>query len=158
MYRFFFFSPPFCLSCLRYYFYLDARGEQLGPLTVSELKEGLKAGTLTAQTMLWNEQIVEWKPLSAIPYLVALIPTAATSSSVALPAPPLFLKPPRDSLPGLDLTSFHRFGEAQSTTPKHAASTPTAAAAPSPVAERRRMSPNNPTIHSICRENAQSHM
>ena len=66
------------LSDVTEYFYLDASGEQAGPVSASELQRKFKSGELNADCMAWKEGMAEWTPISKLPELAA---TAAAKTA-----------------------------------------------------------------------------
>lgn len=60
--------------------------QQLGPYTVSELREHYSAGYLLESTLVWSEGRSEWQPLCSIPGLLTDVPEQSTggTNSVSL--------------------------------------------------------------------------
>lgn len=47
----------------KFWYYLDEAHEQKGPMSFSALNKTWKQGTITAQTLVWNEDFSDWTPL-----------------------------------------------------------------------------------------------
>jgi GYF domain 2 len=91
--------------------YVGIDGQPVGPVDKAYLKSQIDAGKVTPQSLVWREELTDWKPLNNFPELRELVaakivvatPTGAASAPVALtrskapePAPPS----PRLSSPG----------------------------------------------------------
>lgn len=48
-------------------------GEQVGPLTESDLKDRLRAGKVNSDTLVWKEGFADWMQFSAVPELTPLL-------------------------------------------------------------------------------------
>jgi hypothetical protein len=51
--------------------YYGSQGQQNGPIPESELRRLLADGTLTQQTLVWRDGLVEWKPVAEVAELQA---------------------------------------------------------------------------------------
>jgi predicted Zn finger-like uncharacterized protein len=56
-------------------------GEQVGPLSESEVKEKLRANQIDAETLVWKEGFADWTALSSVPELTVLQSKAGSSDS-----------------------------------------------------------------------------
>ncbi len=68
--------------------FVHARGNQEGPITLSEVHERLNRGVLLSQDFAWCESMETWKRIQEIPELQLLpsedvLPRAASVASVA---------------------------------------------------------------------------
>jgi predicted Zn finger-like uncharacterized protein len=61
-------------------------GEQVGPLTESEIKDRLRQGKVNSDTLVWKEGFADWTQFSAVPELTPLL-ARITQHPVAKPAP-----------------------------------------------------------------------
>jgi uncharacterized membrane protein len=48
------------------WYYSDANGQQVGPLTDEQFSEAVSNGTVTSDTLVWHEGLTDWQPYSAI--------------------------------------------------------------------------------------------
>ena len=48
------------------WYYADADEQQIGPLSVEEFDQAVTSGTITPATLVWNEGLADWQPLSAV--------------------------------------------------------------------------------------------
>jgi predicted Zn finger-like uncharacterized protein len=48
-------------------------GEQVGPLTVAEVKDRLRAGKINSDTLVWKEGFADWMQLSTVPEMTSLL-------------------------------------------------------------------------------------
>jgi hypothetical protein len=53
-------------------FHIFLNAEQKGPYALEDLQEMLRAGTITGNTLYWNEGVEGWKPLSSMVELIEL--------------------------------------------------------------------------------------
>jgi hypothetical protein len=51
--------------------YYGSQGQQSGPVSEMELRRLLATGVLTQQTLVWRDGMEEWKPVAAVPELLA---------------------------------------------------------------------------------------
>lgn len=54
---------------LKTWFYLNVSHDQIGPLSFPQLKNAGKAGRIDATTLVWCEEMPEWKSLAELPEL-----------------------------------------------------------------------------------------
>lgn len=47
--------------------YFEVNGETQGPVNEQQIRGLLRTGRITASTLLWNEALIEWTPLSQVP-------------------------------------------------------------------------------------------
>lgn len=59
--------------------------QQLGPYTISELREHYSAGYLLESTLAWSEGRSEWQPLCSIPGLLTDVPEHSTGGTNSVP-------------------------------------------------------------------------
>lgn len=77
-------------------YHVDQNGQPAGPYNVTQIQQGVAAGQVTAQTLVWTAGMAAWTPAGQVPALAALftapppIPGAATPPPVppTPPAPP----------------------------------------------------------------------
>src|SRR4051794_10539506 len=62
--------------------FYSAHGQQQGPVSPAELEALVRAGTVTAETLVWREGLPNWTPYSVVATSSSLSP-ATTSTSVA---------------------------------------------------------------------------
>ncbi len=58
------------MSDIQYWNYIDAAGQQHGPIAVDQLQQLVAAGQVTAQTNVWTEGMAEWLPAAQIEGLI----------------------------------------------------------------------------------------
>ncbi len=63
-------EPPFeALSLLhaeKFWYFLDEKKTQYGPMSFSALKTAWNKGTIQEKTFVWNEEMDNWKPLKEV--------------------------------------------------------------------------------------------
>lgn len=77
-------------------YHVDQGGQPGGPYSVAQIQQGVAAGQVTAQTLVWTNGMAAWAPAGQVPALAALftapppMPGAATPPPMppAPPAPP----------------------------------------------------------------------
>ncbi len=80
--------PPFGGAPAHQYF-VQANGQQHGPVTFEQMRQAVSNGQLTAQTNVWRQGVAAWGPASSVPELASLF----------APSPPPFGAPPGMSGP-----------------------------------------------------------
>ena len=50
----------------KFWYYLDTEHQQNGPVSFDALKRNWKEGKITFKTLVWNEEIDNWKPLNEL--------------------------------------------------------------------------------------------
>ena len=61
-------------------------GQQVGPISWEDLVSYSRAGTLTPNDLVWNEQLGDWRPAAQIPGLFSAPAPAAAPAGYAAPA------------------------------------------------------------------------
>ncbi len=56
--------PPQPMIPQKFWYYLDEKNEQKGPISTSKLQEELKEGNLPNTTFVWNEEMEDWKKVT----------------------------------------------------------------------------------------------
>ncbi len=56
--------------------YAGISGEPVGPVDVAFLKKRIDEGAVTGETLVWREELTDWKPLSTFSELARLLPGA----------------------------------------------------------------------------------
>ena len=80
------------------YFYVDGNSEQQGPYPVPTLADLFKSGQIHAQTLVWNENMTDWKAMSDVPSLLNEVnPPQRTPPPMR--GPPMGGGPPRGGPP-----------------------------------------------------------
>lgn len=113
-------------------------GEQVGPLTESDVKEKLRANQINAETLVWKEGFGDWTALSSVPELIALQPKGRTSGARAAvnePVRPSVAKSayPNTASPSPDADVFGAATVVSQPSPEVFAAAP--AAQPAPAAQ-----------------------
>lgn len=89
---------------MRQWYYMDEAGRQ-GPIPEAELRRLAQAGSIYETTMVWTEQLPDWRVASSIKGLVPVRAAASVAAPTAPPPPPMApLAPPTmapSALPGL---------------------------------------------------------
>lgn len=47
----------------KFWYYVDEKREQNGPMSLDALQKSWKEGKVKKSTLVWNEELPEWKPL-----------------------------------------------------------------------------------------------
>ena len=50
----------------KFWYYLDSSRQQQGPMSHHALVSAWKKGSVTLSTLVWNEELPEWKPLQEL--------------------------------------------------------------------------------------------
>ncbi len=48
------------------WYYVDAKNQQMGPISHNLLKEKIQNGTISISSLVWNENLPEWKKLQEL--------------------------------------------------------------------------------------------
>ena len=48
------------------WYYIDAAGAQVGPVDAAAVRDGVRAGRLTAASLAWREGLASWRPLAEL--------------------------------------------------------------------------------------------
>jgi len=64
--------------------YVGISGEPVGPIDINYIKSQVEAGKVTGDSLVWREELTDWKPLHNFDELRGLVPPAAASDPVAL--------------------------------------------------------------------------
>lgn len=67
--------------------YFSRDGAQLGPVTLEELKRQIQAGTLTRETLIWKEDMVEWTPAGQVKEVFSVPPPLPAAAKAPPPLP-----------------------------------------------------------------------
>lgn len=78
-------------------FHIVVNGQQAGPMTEAELKVLVKNGTVTADTMVWTPQLVQWTPAQMVPTVNKLLLMARKPEKVKTVPPPPSAQAPRQT-------------------------------------------------------------
>ncbi len=69
------------------WYYVDANGQQVGPVSVEEIRAALQRGAATQATLAWRDGLANWQPISALAAELGLAGAATVASPAAeLPA------------------------------------------------------------------------
>jgi len=71
------------MSEIQYWNYIDAAGQQQGPITADQLQQFAAAGQITPQTNVWTEGMAEWLPAAQIDGLIPAQPLVAQPTLVS---------------------------------------------------------------------------
>jgi hypothetical protein len=82
--------------------YVGIDGEPVGPIDVTFLKNQIDKGKVTADSLVWREELTDWRALKTFPELAALVP-AGLSAASSLRAEP------KDEEPKLDIKPYEPF-------------------------------------------------
>lgn len=74
--------------------YVAINGVPVGPVRLSELRRKAAAGSVTEDSLAWQEGLEEWRPVRSLPELAAIVREAALGNRPSLLAPPTPSKPP----------------------------------------------------------------
>lgn len=62
--------PPFeaisSVHAEKFWYFLDEKKTQFGPMSFSALKTAWDKGTIREKTFVWNEEMENWKPLNEV--------------------------------------------------------------------------------------------
>lgn len=77
------------MSAQQEWFFVDGGGQQVGPMSVDDLKGHVANGLVAAHTLVWSEGMADWLPASSIDGLFsAPAPQAAPAPTLQQPAQP----------------------------------------------------------------------
>lgn len=68
--------------------YYAQDGKQIGPVSSDDLKLLVQSGTLTPESLLWQEGMADWKPAGGVRGLFGSAEKPATGANSTLPPPP----------------------------------------------------------------------
>lgn len=54
--------PPPAQVSKKFWYYLDAKDTQFGPMSFEALQAASKEGKISSQTYVWNEDLPDWQP------------------------------------------------------------------------------------------------
>jgi uncharacterized RDD family membrane protein YckC len=66
------------------WYYVDANGQQVGPVSADEIRAALQSGAATNASLAWRDGLANWQPISALAAELGI--AAAAASTVAAPA------------------------------------------------------------------------
>ena len=70
------------------WFYVDANGQQAGPVSIADLKGVWSRKELTDASLVWNANMAGWQAVEVTPDLKRQLPTTASApAAAAAPAP-----------------------------------------------------------------------
>jgi predicted Zn finger-like uncharacterized protein len=83
-------SAPFDMSELSASddWYVAINGVPVGPIRVAEIRRKAALGSVTEDSLVWQEGLDEWRPLRSFPELVAIVRTALLGGRTSLTPPP----------------------------------------------------------------------
>jgi len=65
------------------WYYVDANGQQVGPVSVEELRAALQRGAATNASLAWRDGLANWQPISALAAELGLASAVATTATAA---------------------------------------------------------------------------
>jgi uncharacterized RDD family membrane protein YckC len=69
------------------WYYVDANGQQVGPVSVEDVRAALQRGAATQATLAWRDGLANWQPISALAAELGLGGAAATVVAPAAELP-----------------------------------------------------------------------
>lgn len=71
-------------------YHVDQNGQPAGPYSVAQIQQGVAAGQVTAQTLVWTNGMAAWSPAGEVPALAALftVPPPIPGAGSPPPMPP----------------------------------------------------------------------
>lgn len=81
------------------WYYTGAEQQRLGPLSTDELKQYFRRGAIAAETLVWRDGMLQWRPLGDLAAQLGLAETPPADAGIhaAMPASPT--SPPQPPLP-----------------------------------------------------------
>ena len=55
-------------------YFVAINGQQSGPVNLSDLEDSIKSGKVSRNTLVWNQNLVEWTPAGKVSELVSHFP------------------------------------------------------------------------------------
>lgn len=68
--------------------YVAINGVPVGPVRLSEIRRKAATGTVTEDSLCWQEGLEEWRPVRSVPELAAIVREAAQGNRVSIVSPP----------------------------------------------------------------------
>ncbi|GAB2496243.1 RDD family protein [Pseudoxanthomonas sangjuensis] len=81
------------------WFYTDAEQQRLGPLSTDELKRFFRDGTITPDTLVWRDGMLQWRPLGELAAQLGLVETPPAAAGIHAAAPASPPQPPQPPMP-----------------------------------------------------------
>lgn len=81
------------------WFYTDAGQQRLGPLSTDELKHFFRDGTITPDTLVWRDGMLQWRALGELAMQLGLVETPPPAVEVRAAMPTLPAQPPLPPAP-----------------------------------------------------------
>ncbi len=75
------------------WYYVDANGQQVGPVSAEEVRAALQRGAATNASLAWRDGLANWQPISALAAELGLAAGAGTVAAAAADMPAAWKQP-----------------------------------------------------------------